>query len=163
MPCFCKFLPKSKHYCTLDNASVNLTTEPVATTQQVSASEVVQLKAEVWCLRNSLSDSYSINSNMQDTITQTVAEKYALLEELCMAKNETALLETQHRTERDLYRQEKDRFLQEIASHRMKINELSQLVEKISEQNIQLKKSLLEANDTIYKIGRKYMKLKCID
>ncbi|XP_058829500.1 uncharacterized protein LOC131688904 [Topomyia yanbarensis] len=165
MPCFCKLFPKNTPYRALDNvnqSSANSTTDPV-TSQQVSASELVQLKAEVWSLRNSLSDAISVNNNMQDAITQTVAEKYSLLDELCMAKNEMALLESQQRTERDVYCQEKDKFLQEIASYRIKINELSHLVDKISEQNIELKKSLLEANDTVYKIGRNYMKLKTME
>ncbi|XP_055535037.1 uncharacterized protein LOC129724306 [Wyeomyia smithii] len=121
---------------------------------------MVQLKAEVWSLRNSLSDSLAINNNMQDAVTQTVAEKYALLEELNGAKSEVLLLESQCRKERDLYCQEKDQFLQEIASYRMKINELSYLVDKLSEQNIELKKSLFDANDLIHKVGKKYMRLR---
>ncbi|XP_053683069.1 uncharacterized protein LOC128733483 [Sabethes cyaneus] len=165
MPCFCQFFNKNKQYRALTDKTIQSianseSSSIVPAAGQISASEMVQLKAEVWSLRNSLSDSLAINSNMQDAVTQTVAEKYALLEELNGAKSEIALLEAHSRKERDLYCQKKDQFLQEIASYRMKINELSYLVEKLSEQNIELKKSLLDANDTIYKVSKKYVHLK---
>ncbi|XP_021695581.1 uncharacterized protein LOC110675326 [Aedes aegypti] len=166
MPCFCQFFNKAKQYRAVssapksDGASNTDQTDPIRGGSAVSASELVQLKAEVWTLRNALSDATAVNNNMQDAITQAVAEKYELLDELQRAKSEIATLETERRKERNLYCQEKDKFLQEIASYRVKINELSFLVDKISQQNIDLKQSLFEANDTVCKIGHKYMKLK---
>ncbi|XP_065090510.1 uncharacterized protein LOC135711566 [Ochlerotatus camptorhynchus] len=161
MPCFCQFFNKTKQYRPIEK-SAGSSSHQTETIREgnVSASELVQLKAEVWSLRNALSDATAVNSNMQDAITQAVAEKYELLNELQRAKNDIAALESDRQKERNLYCQEKDTFLQEIASYRAKINELSFLVDKISNQNIELKKSLLEANDTICKIGQKYMKLK---
>ncbi|XP_062550338.1 uncharacterized protein LOC134215103 [Armigeres subalbatus] len=165
MPCFCQFFNKSKQHRTVtgaDGAPSISNHSNFDREGKVSASEVVQLKAEIWTLRNALSDSTDMNNNMQDAITQAVAEKYALLDELQRAKNDVALLETERREERNLYCQEKDKFLQEIASYRVKINELSFLVDEISQQNIDLKQSLYEANDTVYRIGRKYIKIKSL-
>ncbi|KAL1396377.1 hypothetical protein pipiens_010551 [Culex pipiens pipiens] len=180
MPCFCQIFNKSKQYRPVKsktgspqtNANVGDGTadNPTGHVPQennssgpVSASAVVQLKAKVWSLQNSLSDSTVINNNMQEAITETVAEKYRLLDELNQAKTEAALAEAQQDEERNRHARERDKFLREIDSYRSKINELSCLVEKIAEQNIELKQQLLEANDTVCRVARKYMKLKSIE
>nr|XP_029725150.1 uncharacterized protein LOC109425616 [Aedes albopictus] len=169
MPCFCQFFNKSKQYRAISSTtaadgggSSSNQTDPIRG-GHVSASELVQLKAEVWTLRNALSEATAVNNNLQDAITQTVTEKYELLDELQRSKNDFASLEAERREERNLYSQDKDKFLQEIASYRVKINKLSFLVDKISQQNIELKQSLFEANDTVCKIGQKYMKLKSLN
>ncbi|XP_055603038.1 uncharacterized protein LOC129751517 [Uranotaenia lowii] len=152
MPCFCQFFNKNKQYKPLGTTDPS---EQENSSPIVFASEMVQLKAEIWTLRNSLADTKAISQNLQDSILQTVMEKYEILDELSRAREEIAMLEAQQQEERNVNCSQKKQFLQEISSYRTKISELSFLVDKLSEDNIQLKKELLEANDTVYKIGQK--------
>ncbi|XP_055623422.1 uncharacterized protein LOC129766845 [Toxorhynchites rutilus septentrionalis] len=158
MPCICQLFNKNKRKS--DNNSGSYGSTSIESDGQVSASQVVQLRAEVWSLRKSASDSDAIRSSMQEALTKAAAEKYDLLEELNRTKSEIMVRESLHREERNVYCRDKDKFLQEIAGYRTKIKEMSFLVDKISNQNIEFKKSLLEANDVISKLERKCMRMK---
>lgn len=127
MPCICQLFGKNK--CLIKNHST--TTEIREATQgitEVSATEVSRLKAEIWCLRNSLEDSIHANNNMQEMIKNVVEEKYDVLQETNKLVEANQILEAQLRTERDIYAEEKRKLMEKIVTLQTKSKEDSKLI-----------------------------------
>lgn len=80
----------------------------------MSASEVSKLKAENWCLKNSLNDTIEANENMQQLVKKVVQEKYNALDELQKLTWLNELMQVQVKEERDLNAEEKKSLLDEV-------------------------------------------------
>lgn len=140
LPCFCRIRNKNKSHQKLINdleeSQEQTSTSHSATYlfktndhgQTVSASEVSKLKAEVWCLRNSLNDSTEANENMQVMVKKVVQEKYDALDELHKLTHENHVLHTQLAEERKLFACEKEKLLENIAELSDKTNEQQELI-----------------------------------
>jgi hypothetical protein len=90
-------------------------------------------------------------------VKQLAVEKYELLEEINKIHSQKTALEQQFNGERDLYVDEKKKLLEEIAQLRQALGEQKTLFERVVVQNVDLKMSLIEANDTIVRISSMYL------
>lgn len=137
LPCFCQILAKSKVYKNKSGAA-NHNHQNCADSDclplefesapPVSASEVSKLKAEVWCLQNSLDDTVEANENMQVLVRNVVQDKYDALDELEKVTHANGVLEAQLRAERDMYAEEKRKLLQEVVQLKEKANRQQEFI-----------------------------------
>ncbi|KAG5679068.1 hypothetical protein PVAND_008665 [Polypedilum vanderplanki] len=122
----------------------------------VSASELSYLKAEVWALQNKLKDEKASTKSLSESFRKLANEKYELMEELT---RKNLMIEELHK-----------KLDEEIEINEILANEVDQLnkdmevaqqfLEKAIAQNIKLKRTSIEANETIHQMGLMYLKLK---
>ncbi|KAL7051475.1 hypothetical protein ACKWTF_004477 [Chironomus riparius] len=123
---------------------------------EVSASELSYLKAEVWSLQNKLRDEKINTSNLSESFRTVANEKYELLDELTRHNLLIAELYDKLDHEREI----NNILMNEIEELQEQIDKNQTIMEQAVIQNVELKRGLIEANETIHQMGLVYLKLK---
>ncbi|XP_055907347.1 uncharacterized protein LOC129942446 isoform X2 [Eupeodes corollae] len=128
-------------------------------TGEVNASELTNCKAEILKLHKDLS-SYRISSeNMEVLMKKMIDEQHFLVTEIFELKKSNEDMRMQQVADRNNQALERSALIRELHEIKIQLRERSN-DEKILQQNEALTNALKEANEKIYEMGIKYLKLR---
>ncbi|KAJ6638601.1 hypothetical protein Bhyg_11338 [Pseudolycoriella hygida] len=148
----------------LDNIeNSKLSTDSPDNTDQILYREIFSLKADNCSLKLSLADSLQCSNNLQVSITvltNTIQEKYELIEEINNLHKLNKKLQNELSCEREAFRVEKRNFLNEMYELKEELETKRNSMAVLNTQSVELKKSLYKAQETIHRMGNMFLKLK---
>ncbi|XP_037027078.1 uncharacterized protein LOC119067894 [Bradysia coprophila] len=118
--------------------------------------EIASLKADNWSLKLSLSDSVQCSNNLQIVLTNTIQEKYELVEEI----HNLHKLNKKLQSEREKFLIERRNLLNQIYELKDELDRKHDSVAGLYNQSGQLKESLYRAQETIHRMGNMFLKLR---
>ncbi|KAG4067255.1 hypothetical protein HA402_000246 [Bradysia odoriphaga] len=122
--------------------------------------EIASLKADNWSLKLSLNDSVQCSSNLQIVLTNTIQEKYELVEEIHNLHKLNKKLQRELSYEREKFSIERRNLLNQIYELKDELDRKHDSVAVLYNQSGQLKESLYRAQETIHRMGNMFLKLR---
>uniref|UniRef100_A0A1B0BJD2 Uncharacterized protein n=1 Tax=Glossina palpalis gambiensis TaxID=67801 RepID=A0A1B0BJD2_9MUSC len=131
-----------------------------STKSEVSATELAAARAEIWVLSKNLTDAQISIENLESLLKHIIDKQGALLSELYALKRINSELQTECSTQRDYHTIERNAITTELHNIKKLLSSRTILLEEALKKNAELTNAVQDANEKIYVIGMKFLKLK---
>uniref|UniRef100_A0A1B0A0D7 Uncharacterized protein n=1 Tax=Glossina pallidipes TaxID=7398 RepID=A0A1B0A0D7_GLOPL len=129
-------------------------------TRSVSATELAAARAEIWVLTKNLTDAQISIESLESFLKCIIDKQNALLSELYALKRINSELQEESRMQRDYHTIERNAIIRELHNIKTLLSSRAALLEEARMKNAELQNAVQDANEKIYVIGMKFLKLK---
>ncbi|XP_065358640.1 uncharacterized protein LOC135952560 [Calliphora vicina] len=126
----------------------------------VSASELAAARAENWLLNKNLEEARITIENLESLIKTIMDKQNHMLTEMYNLKRLNQELEEECRLQRDYHAMERNAMIRELHDVKELLQQRSKLLEESLQKNNELSNAVEDANEKIYLMGVKYLRLK---
>ncbi|XP_005186005.2 uncharacterized protein LOC101899594 [Musca domestica] len=128
-----------------------------------SASEIASARAEIWLLKKSVHENRISIENLENLVKVMMERQNVMLTEMYRLKRSNFELREECRIQRDYHSMERNAMLRELHDIRQLLSNRSKMLEETTLKNAELINSVQDANEKIYLMGMKYLKLKNVN
>ncbi|XP_061393145.1 uncharacterized protein LOC133328618 [Musca vetustissima] len=169
MSCICEYFVHSKDpdlsssTTTDSKLSVNQLANKKETSScgsDASATDFASAKAEIWLLKKSLRENHISIENLENLIKLMMERQNVMLTEIYHLKRLNYELREECRLQRDYHSMERNALLRELHDIRELLSSRSKMLEETILKNAELINAVQDANEKIYMMGMKYLKMK---
>uniref|UniRef100_A0A1I8PHB1 Uncharacterized protein n=1 Tax=Stomoxys calcitrans TaxID=35570 RepID=A0A1I8PHB1_STOCA len=173
MSCICQYILHSKTPGIKNNpASENIKSEeyllgdpheekePNAIKKDIDAIDAGATQAAMWLLKRKVCE-YQVSIENLENVVKTLMEKQnSMLTDMYRLKQVNFELCEESRMQRDYHTMERNAMIRELRDVKILLSHRSKLLEETIQRNTELMNSVQEADEKIYLMGMKYLKLK---
>ncbi|XP_067629263.1 uncharacterized protein [Eurosta solidaginis] len=128
--------------------------------EEVSATELAAAKAEIWILKKHLNEAQISIENLENLVRTILLKQNELLGEMYELKQQNYELQDECRMQRDYQTMERNAMMREMHEIKSLLGDRTRLLEDTVTRNTELTSALQDANEKIYVMGMKFLKLK---
>uniref|UniRef100_A0A1B0GF45 Uncharacterized protein n=1 Tax=Glossina morsitans morsitans TaxID=37546 RepID=A0A1B0GF45_GLOMM len=143
-----------------ENVDPQIKERDCSSTESVSATELAAARAEIWVLSKNLTDAKISIENLESFLKCIIDKQSALLSELYALKRINSELQEESRMQRDYHTIERNSIIRELHNIKTLLSSRAALLEEARMKNAELENAVQDANEKIYVIGMKFLKLK---
>ncbi|XP_073816213.1 uncharacterized protein [Musca autumnalis] len=167
MSCICEYFIHSKdadqdtnNSKSSINKSSNNKQAPSVVSQSSSVTDIATAQAEIWLLKKSISENRISIENLENLVKTMMERQNIMLSEMYRLKRINFELREECRIQRDYHSMERNAMLRELHDVRELLSNRSKILEETVLKNAELLNSVQDANEKIYLMGIKYLKIK---
>ncbi|XP_012159066.1 uncharacterized protein LOC101460496 isoform X1 [Ceratitis capitata] len=132
--------------------------------EEISATELAAAKAEIWVLKKNLNEAQISIENLENLVRTIILKQNELLGEMYELKNQNYELQDECRMQRDYQMMERNAMMREMQEIKTLLGDRTRILilqqEDTVTRNSELTSALQDANEKIYMMGMKFLKLK---
>ncbi|XP_036325349.1 uncharacterized protein LOC118738520 [Rhagoletis pomonella] len=128
--------------------------------EEVSATELAAAKAEIWVLKKHLNDAQISIENLENLVRTIILKQNELLGAMYELKQQNYELQDECRMQRDYQMMERNAMMREMHEIKTLLSDRTKLLEDTVKRNSELTSALQDANEKIYMMGMKFLKLR---
>ncbi|XP_053952676.1 uncharacterized protein LOC128859688 [Anastrepha ludens] len=128
--------------------------------EEVSATELAAAKAEIWILKKHLNEAQISIENLENLVRTIILKQNELLGEMYDLKHQNYELQDECRMQRDYQMMERNATMREMHEIKTLLGDRTRVLEDTVSRNSELTSALQDANEKIYMMGMKFLKLK---
>uniref|UniRef100_A0A1A9ZXL3 Uncharacterized protein n=1 Tax=Glossina pallidipes TaxID=7398 RepID=A0A1A9ZXL3_GLOPL len=131
-----------------------------SSTKSISATELAAARAEIWVLSKNLTDAQISIENLESFLKCIIDKQSELLSELYALKRINSELQEESRMQHDYHSVERNSIKSELRNIKTLLSSRAALLEEARMKNGELQNAVQDANEKIYVINMKFLKLK---